>query len=37
MDILSNAISRSYKLFWDGEISTYVDTAHSSENNKLFL
>jgi len=37
MEILYNAVSRSYKLFWDGEISTYVDTAHSSENNKLFL
>jgi hypothetical protein len=37
MEILYNAVNRSYKMFWDGEISTYVDTIHSSENNKLFL
>jgi len=29
-----NAIKCSFKLFWDGSISMYMDTALSSSNNK---
>jgi len=34
---LKNAIRTSFKLFWDGSISIYQETALSSTNNKEFL
>jgi 3-phosphoglycerate kinase len=34
---LKEAIVTSFKLFWDGSISMYQDTAFSSTNNKEFL
>lgn len=32
-----DATNSSFKLFWDGSISLFKDTAHSSKNNKDFL
>ena len=37
MMALQHAVDSSFKLFWDGEISTFVDTERSSDNNKQFL
>lgn len=37
MDIMCKAIETSFKIFWDGAISNYMDTNKSSENNKVFL
>jgi len=37
MQALTYAVDTSYKLFWDGEISAYVDTDRSSDNNKQFV
>jgi hypothetical protein len=37
MIALQHAVDTSFKLFWDGEISTFVDTEKSSDNNKQFL
>lgn len=34
---LHNAIRTSFKLFWDGSISLFQETALSSSNNKEFL
>ena len=34
---LSHLLSHSFKVFWDGSISLYNDTVHSSTNNKDFL
>ena len=34
---LSQLLSNSFKVFWDGSISLYKDTVHSSTNNKEFL
>lgn len=34
---LQNAIRTTFKLFWDGTISLYQETALSSSNNKDFL
>jgi hypothetical protein len=37
LDQLTRAVRTTYKLFWDGSISLYQDTAYSSSNNKEFL
>ena len=37
LSALKNAIKTSFKVFWDGSISMYMDTALSSANNKDFL
>ena len=37
MAALQYAVDSSFKLFWDGEISSFVDTERSSDNNKQFL
>ena len=34
---LSQLLSNSFKVFWDGSISLYKDTVMSSTNNKEFL
>jgi hypothetical protein len=34
---LQQAVRTSFKLFWDGSISMYQETTHSSTNNKDFL
>ena len=34
---LSQLLTNSFKVFWDGSISLYKDTIHSSTNNKEFL
>jgi len=35
--MLHQAIKSTYKIFWDGSISLFQETAHSSQNNKDFL
>lgn len=37
LNALTNAVKTSFKVFWDGSISMYMDTALSSVNNKDFL
>ena len=37
MSELAYLISHSFKVFWDGSISLFKDTVHSSTNNKEFL
>ena len=37
MSELSHLLKHSFKVFWDGSISLYKDTVHSSTNNKEFL
>ena len=37
MSELGHLIGHSFKVFWDGSISLYKDTIHSSTNNKEFL
>lgn len=34
---LHKLLKSSFKVFWDGSISLYKDTVHSSTNNKEFL
>ena len=34
---LNHLLGQSFKVFWDGSISLYKDTAFSSTNNKEFL
>ena len=34
---LSQLLTNSFKVFWDGSISLYKDTVSSSTNNKEFL
>ena len=37
MTAIGNAVEHSFKIFWDGSISPFVDTNKSSDNNKAFL
>jgi hypothetical protein len=37
LNSLCEAVESSFKIFWDGSISLYQDTAKSSTNNKVFL
>ena len=37
MDEIISSINTSFKLFWDGSISLFNDTAHSSTNNKVII
>ena len=37
MNELGHLINHSFKVFWDGSVSLYKDTVHSSTNNKEFL
>lgn len=37
VNALKNAVRTSFKVFWDGSISMFMDTAYSSANNKEFL
>ena len=37
MSELGHLLGHSFKVFWDGSISLYKDTVHSSTNNKEFL
>lgn len=37
MQMLYNAIDKSFKLLWDGSLSVFRETAKSSSTNKTFL
>ena len=37
VDMILCAINESFKLYWDGSISMFKETVHSSTNNKQFL
>lgn len=37
MSELGHLLKNSFKVFWDGSVSLYKDTAFSSTNNKDFL
>lgn len=37
VDAIVEAVNTNFKLFWDGSVSMFNDTAHSATNNKHFL
>ena len=37
MAAIGYAVEHSFKIFWDGSISPFIDTNKSSDNNKTFL
>lgn len=37
MHVITEAVEHSYKIFWDGTVSPFIDTNKSCENNKIFL